>query len=656
MRFVKLTLENFKVFYGKQTIDLNNSSNNNKNVILIGGLNGSGKTTILTAVQIILFGKGNMSDSEFKNSLNGTLNQRFLEEGGNIANLSLTIESDGKFYTLYAKLHYSSNNVFNMLERKMIFEHSRMRLFENEIQTFINKNIPLEASLFFLFDGEKIQEIVDKQEDDSLKKSIQNIIALDFYKKALHDIGKARDIIEREYNKSVSHKTFKNVAREKEEVKEKLEINEQKIKVLEERYQMENEELIKIKNRRDKKIQKYYNSKESIVKKITRLEEAFKINKDKIENYAKEALPILILHPIIKEVQERIKQETTYQQRKQKIELTFKQFDDFMEEFINGIDFLELNDNEKKLLFQYGRKVWKKTNNIFLEEPEYIEILHDLNVKDKKILESIKFDNFNILSVISEQNEIIKKIDYLENMVKNAPEAEDFSKEEELIDNLTKTLGEYSIRIKALRAKSLKFKSELSRLEKKFNEIKKQINANITLERELDLANRVYGAAKNFVEQVTVYKANQIKEDFEYIINKLLRKTNDFSKIDFDISTYRIKIYDHNGTLLKLKNRSAGEKQIIALSLIWALTKNAAIDLPYIIDTPLGRLDSIHRKNLIDYYFPHLSNQIIILSTDTEVNFEFNNAIMEHVCKSYRLDYDEILRCSFIKEGYFNFN
>lgn len=655
MRFVKLILENFKVFYGKQTIDLDIDPESDKNIILIGGLNGSGKTTILTAVQIILFGKGNMSDSEFQKSMNGTLNQKFLEEGGNVANLSLTIESNGQLYTLYAKLHYNSNNVFSMLERKMVLEQRRIRLFENEIQTFINKNIPLEASLFFLFDGEKIQEIVDKQEDHSLKKSIQNIIALDFYKKALDDIGKAKEIIEREYNKNVSHSSFNKIAKQIEEIKENQKENEKKLEVYEKRYRLENEELTKVKNRRQEKIEKYYNSKESIAKQITRLEEAYKSNNKKIMSYAKESLPLLILHPIIKEVQKRIKRETEYQQKLQRVELTFKQFNDFMNEFIKSIDFLNLTENEKELLIESGRNVWKKTNKIYIEEPEKIEILHDLTQRDKNIIESISFSNFDVLSVIKEQNEIKTKIEELESLKANAPEAEDHRQEDEQIESLTKTLGEYSLRIKVFRSKSLKFKSELERLTIKYNEMKKQINANKSLDKQLELVNKLYVAAKNFVEKVTLYKANKIKEDFEDIINRLLRKSGDFSEVEFDISSYRIKLYDHNGTLLKLKNRSAGEKQIIALSLIWALTKNAAIDLPYIIDTPLGRLDSIHRRNLVEHYFPHLSNQVIILSTDTEVNFEFNNAIMKYVGKSYRLDYDEKLKCSFIKEGYFDF-
>ena len=77
--------------------------------------------------------------------------------------------------------------------------------------------------------------------------------------------------------------------------------------------------------------------------------------------------------------------------------------------------------------------------------------------------------------------------------------------------------------------------------------------------------------------------------------------------------------------------------------------------MPYVIDTPLGRLDSIHRRNLMEYYFPYLSEQVIILSTDTEVNKEFNDVIKEHISKSYKLHYDQVNKFTKVVEGYFDF-
>jgi DNA sulfur modification protein DndD len=89
--------------------------------------------------------------------------------------------------------------------------------------------------------------------------------------------------------------------------------------------------------------------------------------------------------------------------------------------------------------------------------------------------------------------------------------------------------------------------------------------------------------------------------------------------------------------------------------MIWALTKVSDAEFPFVIDTPLARLDSIHRKNIVDYYFTNLSDQVIILSTDTEITEDFLKSINPYLHKSYVLEYDDNEKITRIREGYFNF-
>ncbi|MFK4997008.1 hypothetical protein ACI2OX_03855 [Bacillus sp. N9] len=80
---------------------------------------------------------------------------------------------------------------------------------------------------------------------------------------------------------------------------------------------------------------------------------------------------------------------------------------------------------------------------------------------------------------------------------------------------------------------------------------------------------------------------------------------------------------------------------MISSALIWALTKASDLSLPMVIDTPLGRLDSFHRNHLINFYYKELSDQVIILSTDTEITEEYIKIMEKHSYKQYMLDYDE---------------
>jgi DNA sulfur modification protein DndD len=84
-----------------------------------------------------------------------------------------------------------------------------------------------------------------------------------------------------------------------------------------------------------------------------------------------------------------------------------------------------------------------------------------------------------------------------------------------------------------------------------------------------------------------------------------------------------VTLKDRNGHVVPREALSAGEKQMFAISLLWSLARVSGRPLPMIIDTPLGRLDSVHRRKLVEHYFPNASHQVIVLSTDTEVDREY---------------------------------
>ena len=97
---------------------------------------------------------------------------------------------------------------------------------------------------------------------------------------------------------------------------------------------------------------------------------------------------------------------------------------------------------------------------------------------------------------------------------------------------------------------------------------------------------------------------------------------------------------------------SAGEKQVMIIAILWALAINSKQKLPVIIDTPLSRLDSHHRKTIIKKYFPNASRQTIILSTDSEVDKTYYQMMRDDVGDEYTLVYDENTKSTSIQKGY----
>ena len=101
---------------------------------------------------------------------------------------------------------------------------------------------------------------------------------------------------------------------------------------------------------------------------------------------------------------------------------------------------------------------------------------------------------------------------------------------------------------------------------------------------------------------------------------RLSSKSGLIKDIIIDNKSYEIHITDRSGHEIKKSGLSAGEKEVFAIALLWGLAQTSQLSLPIIIDTPLSRLDSTHRDNIINHYFPNAGNQVIILSTDTEID------------------------------------
>ncbi|SIS63319.1 DNA sulfur modification protein DndD [Salimicrobium flavidum] len=651
MQFRSLSLVNFRVYYGRQTIDLSNFNKNQKNITLIGGLNGTGKTSILTAIRLLLYG----IDKVGKRELAGSINNKHFEEKGKNSVLELEFTFNQKNYKIKGTLHYNSKQELTTMEREMVLDNKKINLTEAELQGFINRNIPSDVSTFFLFDGEKVQELVDQQENGDLKDSIQEIVSLEFYKKVSMDINKAQKKLERKFSRRVSSEKIQDLSKQIEEKEEDLGQYEKDLEAVNKNYRIVRERLESEKQAKNEKFIKSSTSKKTLYENKSKIVREIDNINSMIEAYATDHLPLLILYPKIQQVKDRMEKEMEYSRKKEEIKLNFSQFEEFMNDFIERMNERdELQGIDYKLLNELGRKSWAKVNNLKrYKEPEEIEIIHDLNRSDQSKLQSLNFKELDINKQQKRKDQLLQDLKKVDQQLIIAPEEVDVSKEEKEIERLNKTLSQYNSESLHYREKVNGIHTELTRLRRKLEEMRKELDTNTDLDKQLDMINKAAKVSAQFVEDVTEFKAKCIKESFEYIIDKLMSKSDDFSKAEFDVDSYKLRLFNHYGNQIRLANRSAGEKQIIALSLIWALTKNAAIDLPYVIDTPLGRLDSIHRRHLIKHYFSELSNQVIILSTDTEVNDELLSELETNIGSTFSLDYSSDTKSTTINEGYF---
>lgn len=167
------------------------------------------------------------------------------------------------------------------------------------------------------------------------------------------------------------------------------------------------------------------------------------------------------------------------------------------------------------------------------------------------------------------------------------------------------------------------------------------------------LAGRIGLALQQYEDRLLDAKLARLQSEFVRRFNHLARKGGFVADARIDRATFQTTLIDRNGHEIAKSALSAGEKQVYAIAMLWALADTSGRALPMIIDTPLARLDSEHRLALVERYFPEASHQVIVLSTDTEVDEKLTRRLMPAVSHTYRLDYDPATRSTTAHAGYF---
>ena len=159
--------------------------------------------------------------------------------------------------------------------------------------------------------------------------------------------------------------------------------------------------------------------------------------------------------------------------------------------------------------------------------------------------------------------------------------------------------------------------------------------------KSLDASGRARRALMIFKERLLASKAQWLSEMITTEFRNLLRKRNLIAKVVVDPKTYRVFIEDGKHQELPMDRLSAGERQLLAISVLSALIKERKGRFPVVVDTPLARLDQQHRSALIKRFFATVSHQVVVLSTDQEVDGPAYEALKPFTNAEYMLDYDD---------------
>lgn len=650
----KLSLHNFAIYKGEQEFDLNPVSKT-KPIILIGAMNGSGKTTFLQSIDFLLYGKNSNTfksqNLSYEGYLEKNIHKDHKDEGASIS-LNFRKQTRGKEENFKVVRMWKKNGE-KIKENLFVYVNDNLDdLITKDWDNFIEQILPAKVAQLFFFDGEKIEQLADlDQSKEVLRKAIDSLLGLEIVTRLNLDLD---EFAKKSAVLSKDDKDLKTI----NELENQVNLINQDIKKLEEKKIKLEDDSTKIKFEISSLDQELERSGLSFFEKKKQIELALE-NKNKeneelknhLINIASEEGPLLIVRKEIKEIEEKLlnninqnKKDLASEEKNNLI----KDIKLFVEKDCNDHNFREKLFNfllSKQIKTFSLNEDFSKINGLNFENLKDIQnkILPDL---DKKI-------NFNL----NQLKENIIDIERLEIEFKKIP-AEDkikpiINKQESLKIEVIQILGAIKQINEQIEQKNSEKRPKELQLKKLYQIQSDKKTELLDSERFVVFSEKTQIIMDEFKKKVLEHHILKLENFIKECFNFLIRKKEFLEKVKIDINNFELLLFDKKNRNIETSTLSAGERQLLAVAILWALAKASNKLSPTIIDTPLGRLDSKHRLNLVEKYFPNASHQVILLSTDEEINKNYLNIMKDSVSKSYLINFDPKLNGSVVEKGYF---
>lgn len=657
MIFTELTLQNFGPYSGKTTINLQpDSEENNRPIILFGGMNGGGKTTLMDAIRLALYGqraqcstRNNLSYSEFLlqciNNQTSSLDQTRIE---------LAFEHIVDYQYIQFRIIRQWNRTLKDgkdilgIHREDWPDESLTNTWDEYIETLL----PIGISNLFLFDGEQVKELAEQDSPpQSVIEAIRSLLGLELAEKLSIDL----DILVSRKRKALANSTQLATI---EEIESRLKQYQVEVDTsLETSCKLQNN-LEKAQDKLDYALNKFKIEGGKIAAKKSQLENrsqdlAKSAEEQRLEmrKLAEGSLPLTLITPLLNQAKNQAEQEIKLYQT-QVTKSVILQRDRRL------LDYLETLTISDKYLEKIQTFLTQENQVLDVEQ---LEPWLSLEGDGLKLLEAILTHQLpQDINLAQQQTKRLQTIlidmDNADRELATAAAPEDYEKLEKAIKVAQKEVTSAQT---AYNEGNRSYKEALKAIEKTKKELEnysEQAIDSANDEHLIKSASKVQQTLQIFKERLTLKKLNKLEGEVTECFRYLLHKTELVHRVVIDTQNFSLSLFDPDGKAISKNRLSAGEKQLLAIAFLWGLARVSGRHLPIAIDTPLGRLDSSHRHNLIERYFPTASHQVILLSTDTEIGENDIKKLREQdaIARQYLLQYNsEQRQTSVVADQYF---
>lgn len=651
-----LTLKDFGLFAGVTEFDLvpRRRRGGLTPIVLIGGKNGAGKTTLLEAVRLALYGRRalgtRVAQAEYDEYLRGWIHRAGAGTAAAVA-LEFDYAEAGIVHRYSVRREWEvrgKSAVESLLLRKdgaMIASVPR-----EEWHHFLQELIPPGVSQLFFFDGEKIREIADSEdENEQLAEAVRGLLGIELVSRLRTDIGLYLARHQREKGGAAVTR-LEAIIREIDVADWRAaELNDEvaELSAARESQARAAEQIRRnfVSEGGDVAVQraKIEAEREEVRRAVARAEHELRDMSNKLLPFAMAPKLVGAFHEALAECGGGEAQRSSFQAVREALEAWRAEGRPKREANWSTKHWTDL---QRFLDAQAQAALGAQTSPAFRE-------VGDGGVTLARLTEIESLIRPRALALLDDMEALSRRGRELEAALARADNAaagillDELRLAEQRVGSTEATWKARQEELKLLRGQIVTLERERRRL------LEQQAEAAAAAERGA-LAAHTAQALADYEHRLLEHKLTQLRGEFIRCFNHLARKSGLIADARVDPASFSMTLIDKDGREVPKAALSAGEKQIYAIAMLWALARTSGRPLPMIIDTPLARLDSDHRSRLVQRYFPTASHQVVLLSTDTEIDRQLIQELGANVSHAYRLDYDPVKARTIAYQGYFN--